>query len=301
MIHYTHCPVCEHHDIRALFKAKDYTVSGNYFPIWSCSRCNALFTQDIPAENEIGAYYRSDTYISHSDTRKGLVNRLYHSIRSITLQSKYKTVCGETGLAKGRILDIGCGTGAFLDIMKRRGWDCTGLEPDDQAREKAKELYGLEARPSQELFQLPPDSYDSVTMWHVLEHVHELHKYLDRIRDLLTSNGKLFIAVPNHTSADAAHYRTYWAAYDVPRHLYHFSPGCMKQLMERHGMQVRTVLPMWFDSFYVSMLSEGYQETKPAFLRPIKGAFQGALSNMAALGNREKCSSLIYVIGKKPA
>ena len=299
MIHYTHCPVCRQDGIQALFTAKDHTVSGKQFPVWTCRKCQALFTQDVPNESDIGEYYKSDSYISHSDTRKGLINRLYHFIRSITLQSKYKTVIRATGLRKGSILDIGCGTGAFAHTMLANGWVTTGLEPDEEARARARETYDVDARPSAELFNLPPAQFDAITMWHVLEHVHELHRYLDQINGLLKDRGKLFIAVPNHVSTDAATYQSYWAAYDVPRHLYHFSPASMRRLAEDHGLRVCQVLPMWFDSFYVSMLSEGYRQSKPAFLRPLRGAVHGLISNLVALANREKCSSLIYVIEKK--
>lgn len=300
MIHHSHCPVCGQASIQALFSAKDYTVSGKHFPIWTCHSCSALFTQDGPDEQESGAYYQSENYISHSDTRKGIVNRLYHLVRGITLNGKYRVVQRETRKSKGHILDLGCGTGAFLHTMSKNGWDVTGLEPDGQARKKAKELYQLNVQEPAALYELPKGGFDAISLWHVLEHVHDLHKYLDTMRDLLRDEGRIFIAVPNHTSTDAAMYQSYWAAYDVPRHLYHFSPACMKALMLSHGLQVRRILPMWFDAYYVSLLSEQYRGSG-AFMRLIKGAWNGLLSNLVALGNKEKCSSLIYVIEKKKA
>ncbi|HCY89777.1 MAG TPA: class I SAM-dependent methyltransferase, partial [Chitinophagaceae bacterium] len=218
-----------------------------------------MFTQDGPDEQESGAYYQSENYISHSDTRKGIVNRLYHLVRGITLNGKYRVVQKETRKSQGHILDLGCGTGAFLHTMSKKGWDATGLEPDAQARKKATALYQLNVQEPAGLYQLPKGSFDAITLWHVLEHVHDLHKYLDTMRDLLRDEGRIFVAVPNHTSTDAAMYQSYWAAYDVPRHLYHFSPACMKALMLRHGLQVRRILPMWFDAYYVSLLSEQYK------------------------------------------
>lgn len=298
MIHHQQCPVCHDRNIRALFKAKDFTVSQTVFPIWACGACEALFTQDVPDEHEIGRYYQSDDYVSHSDTKRGLVNRLYHVVRDYTLVQKKKLLVSVTGVSNGRILDIGCGTGAFLDQMKSAGWSVTGLEPDESARRKAAELYGISPLTPTNLFNLPEGSFHAISMWHVLEHVHDLHGYLEQIRRLLADQGRLFIAVPNHTSADAATYQSYWAAYDVPRHLYHFSPACMRKLLSSHGMKVTGVRPMWFDAFYVSMLSEQYRNSKPSFARPLKGCWHGLISNITALVNREKCSSLIYVIEK---
>ena len=192
-------------------------------------------------------------------------------------------------------MDAGCGTGAFLNEMRNSGWGITGLEPDETARKNAIELFNINPLPSNKIFDLPPQSFDAITMWHVLEHVHQLQEYLAQLKKLLTKNGRLFIAVPNYTSYDAQHYNQYWAAYDVPRHLYHFSPQSIKTLMAAHGLQVKKIMPMWFDSFYVSVLSEQYKNSKGN----VVGAFiTGLVSNLKALGNEEKCSSLIYIISK---
>lgn len=295
MIHYTSCPVCNSTSIQQILSAKDHTVSQQQFSIWHCNDCTARFTQDVPAQNAIGAYYASDNYISHSDTKKGIINSLYHMVRKRTLVSKRQLVINETGMKQGSILDIGCGTGAFLNTMKEGGWSITGLEPDAIARNKAAELYNIHPQESQQLFELEKGSFNAITMWHVLEHVHELHAYIKQIESLLAPNGKLFVAVPNYTSKDAKVYGADWAAYDVPRHLYHFSPQSMENLLGQHGLKLKTVKPMWFDSFYVSMLSEQYQNGKGNI---IKAFFNGFMSNLKALGDTGKCSSVIYVISK---
>ena len=295
MIHYTACPVCKSDSIQEQLTAKDYTVSQNNFSIWHCNACTARFTQSVPTQDDIGSYYASENYISHSDTKKGIINSLYHLVRKRTLASKRELVIRETGIKKGDILDIGCGTGAFLDTMKQAGWNINGLEPDAAAREKAAELYNIHPQESGKLFELTPASFNAITMWHVLEHVHELHEYIKQIGALLTANGKLFIAVPNYTSKDAAIYKEYWAAYDVPRHLYHFSPQSMEKLLSMHGLKLTAVKPMWFDSFYVSMLSEQYKNGKGNI---IKAVLNGFLSNLKALSDVRKCSSVIYVISK---
>jgi 2-polyprenyl-3-methyl-5-hydroxy-6-metoxy-1,4-benzoquinol methylase len=277
MLHYSHCPVCKAPAIQPAFSAKDFTVTKEQFAVWKCSQCTAMFTQDIPSQEQIGKYYKSENYISHSDTQKGFINKLYHRIRKRTLNKKMNLVKSETGLETGNILDIGCGTGAFLNTMQQAGWKVTGLEPDEDARATALSLYKIQPLVSQVIFALPAAHFDAVTAWHVMEHVHQLHEYVDQLKKIITPKGKIFIAVPNYTSPDATHYKSHWAAYDVPRHLYHFSPNSMSVLMEMHGMKVEKIMPMWFDSFYVSMLSEQYKNGRGNI---VKAFFVGLMSNV---------------------
>lgn len=296
MIHYDSCPYCSSTNIVFHLEVKDFTVSGKVFQLYKCPQCTGVFTQDIPRQEDIGAYYASDNYISHSDTQQGLINRLYHIVRKRTLLAKRKLLQSVTGKDNGIIADIGCGTGAFLQTMQAAGWQITGLEPDETARKNARELSGIDPLPSQELFNLPQQHFDAITMWHVLEHVHQLHEYLDQVKLLLKDSGKFIVAVPNYTSYDASHYQANWAAYDVPRHLYHFSPKSMRLLVAKHGMKLTNLKPMWFDSFYVSMLSEQYKNGKGNIL---KAMLIGFISNLKTVFNRQKCSSLIYIIEKE--
>lgn len=294
-IHYSSCPLCDSSQISSCLKAKDYTVSGEVFDIWECGNCTGRFTQDIPAASAIGKYYQATSYISHTDTREGVVNKLYHQVRKITLNTKKNLVQKVTSLKTGRLLDIGAGTGLFARTMQDAGWQVKALEPDEGARKIAAKA-NVQLEEPTALFNIPAQSFDAVTMWHVLEHVHELHRYVDQCHQLLDTKGKLIIAVPNYTSADALHYGSHWAAYDVPRHLYHFSPAAMQFLFSKHGFQIEKISPQWFDSFYVSLLSEQYKTGKTELF---KGAWQGSISNLRALGNRKRCSSLVYVAGKK--
>jgi 2-polyprenyl-3-methyl-5-hydroxy-6-metoxy-1,4-benzoquinol methylase len=296
MIVYTSCPNCGDTNIFKVLSAKDYTVSGEEFEIWECKNCTQRFTQNVPEESEIGKYYRSENYISHSDTSKGLINNLYHKVRKRTLIQKRKLIQKATGKKGGNILDVGGGTGAFLNTMKIANWNCTGIEPDQTAREKALELYKIDLKEAEKLYLLPPQSFDAITLWHVLEHVHELHKYVEQLKDLLSREGKLFIAVPNYTSGDEKIYNEYWAAYDVPRHLYHFSPKAMKVLLKSHGLNIEKIKPMWYDSVYVSMLSE---KNKTGHPHPVKAFINGMISNLKTFSDHSKCSSLIYIISLK--
>lgn len=274
-------------------EVKDHSVSGEKFSVWECSNCGLRFTQDIPDEENIGRYYKSDNYISHSNTNKGLINRLYHRVRKITLRSKLELIREYTSLEKGELLDLGAGTGIFAAFMKENGWSVTGLEPDEETRKNAQRLSSVSLLATEELFNWNEERFDAITMWHVLEHVHDLHGYLDQLQKILKKNGKLFVAVPNYTSYDAQRYGADWAAYDTPIHLYHFSPKSMELLMKKHGFRMKAVKPMWFDSFYVSMLSEKYRGSA---LGVITGAITGAISNLNALTNKKKSSSLIYIL-----
>jgi 2-polyprenyl-3-methyl-5-hydroxy-6-metoxy-1,4-benzoquinol methylase len=293
MIEYSHCPVCLGTDFKEVFQAKDYTVSGNAFGVAHCSKCEHRFTNPVPNQAEIGPYYKSADYVSHTNTSKGLIHGLYQSVRKYTLKAKRRLVASKTGKDHGAHLDVGSGAGAFLATMKAAGWDTLGLEPDPDARAVAKSDFGVDAKPVEELFQLPAGSFDAITMWHVLEHVHQLDAYMQQLKALLKVDGRLFIAVPNYTSVDAQVLGPKWAAYDVPRHLYHFSPASMRHLLTRHGFILVGTKRMPFDSFYVSMLSE--RNTSGSLIR---GVWIGFRSWAAAIFSKERCSSLIYIIQK---
>jgi len=294
-IHYNQCPACSSANIAFVLKAKDETVSHQQFEIWQCKNCTLRFTQDVPDENNISSYYQSSEYISHSNTSKGAVNKLYHTVRSITLQTKRKLVEKNVGKKTGNLLDVGAGTGAFASTMKKAGWHVIGLEPDETARTNAKKDFGVDLRPTENLFSLQQNNYDVITLWHVLEHVHRLHEYLDIFYALLRPGGILVIAVPNYTSGDAKTYTENWAAYDVPRHLYHFSPKSMQQLLNMHRFNLIKEKAMWFDSFYVSLLSEKYISGQSNF---VKAFSIGLLSNFKAIGKPANCSSVIYIAQK---
>lgn len=254
-----------------------------------------MFTQDAPDEETIGPYYQSPDYVSHTNTQQGLVNNIYHRVRKITLASKQKLVEEYCQKSRGSLLDIGAGIGAFAAHLKMAGWTVTGLEPDNQTRKRANEIYAIELLPSEVLYEMKDDSFDAITMWHVLEHVHDLHGYLSKIRSALKPGGKIFIAVPNHQSGDAAYYKENWAAFDVPRHLYHFNPKAMKMVLGLNNLKLIDTKPMWFDSYYVSLLSEKYKSGKQSL---IGGALRGLSSNLQALANKKRSSSLIYIVGK---
>lgn len=294
-IHYATCPVCGSGDLQEVLQVKDFTVSQELFPVVACKSCTLLFTQDVPDANSISPYYRSEDYISHTNTSKGLVNKLYQAVRGITMKMKRKLIEKQSGLKKGSLLDMGCGTGTFIHAMQQSGWLVTGMEPDDTARAAGKQAYGLNIDSPDQFYNLPAESFDVITLWHVLEHVHDLHQYIAQLKKILKPNGRIFIAVPNYQAGEQEVYKAYWAAYDVPRHLYHFSPQSIRVLMQQHQLTVDAYKPMWFDSYYIALLSSRYKNGRSNW----PGAFwHASMSNLKALGNTRKCSSVIYVIKK---
>lgn len=296
MIQYTACPSCGSSHISVAFTTTDFSISKELFSVCQCATCHLMFTQNVPGPDAITKYYQAEQYISHSDTAKGFVNKLYHRIRKRTLNQKRALVKKYSGKRVGSILDIGSGTGAFLNTMQQADWQITGIEPDAIARKNSERLYQVKPLQPSESTTLATASFDAITMWHVLEHVHDLPGQMAELNRLLAPGGTIFIAVPNHQSWDARKYGKYWAAWDLPRHLYHFSPESMQALCSRHGLSIKKMLPMWFDSFYVSMLSEKYRYGKTNLFSAF---FSGLISNMKAWANVGRCSSIIYIVERK--
>lgn len=283
------CPVCGGESQRAFLEATDHNVSNDQFKIVECGACSFRFTNPIPTEETIGEYYKSENYVSHSGTKKGLVNRVYHIVRSRAI--KQKEALASAYSKEKTILDIGCGTGDFLGHCKSKNWRTLGLEPDQSARKIALENNDIEAKSLNHLYEIEAKSFDVISMWHVLEHVYNLNEDIEQYKKVLKEDGTLIIAVPNCSSNDAEHYKSNWAAYDLPIHLYHFRPDNMKQLFSKHGMEVVKILPMKFDSYYISMISEKYKGGNI-----VSGFWNGFRSNMAANSKNNKYSSQIYVI-----
>ncbi len=287
------CPVCGATGYRELFRCTDHFLTGETFPLLSCSTCGFLMTGSPPPEETIGKYYQSEDYISHSQTPRGVVDRIYHLVRRVMAGRKAALVARSAGITEGALLDIGAGTGFFLDTMRRRGWQVTGTEPGESARQVALEQHGITLLPAEGLFSIPQQAFDVITLWHVLEHLHDPGRYWQEFRRLLRPGGTLVIALPNPASHDAAHYGAFWAAWDVPRHLWHFSPANLGKMAEQYGFRLTQSYRMPFDSFYVSILSEKY---KKASLPLLRGLWFGFRSWADALARKQKCSSLIYVL-----
>ncbi|MBN2634654.1 MAG: class I SAM-dependent methyltransferase [Prolixibacteraceae bacterium] len=289
------CQVCGETSFSTFLTSTDFLVSGDKFQIKICDGCGFKITQDIEDEENIGSYYQSEEYISHSNTSKGLVNSLYHRVRKYMLAKKRKLVEKVSTEKKGSILDVGAGTGFFLNEMKKHGWQVAGTEMSADARRLATSKFGLDVSPPEQLFGFKENSFEVVTLWHVLEHIHQLKANMETFHKVLKTRGKLIIAVPNNSSYDAEHYREYWAAYDVPRHIWHFSPEQMEPFGKKFEFILREVHALPFDSFYISILSEKYKKSSIPLLG---GMFYGTISWFTCLFKPGRCSSVMYVFEK---
>lgn len=290
------CPLCQSSAIKKRFACVDEFATGEQFDIFECTACGLAFTQNVPDEKEIDRYYESPTYISHSNTSKGFVNRVYHIVRRIMLQKKAQKVEMLTGLKNGRLLDYGAGTGHFARIMETRGWSVTAIEKNGKARELALKEFGFEMLPVEALSTIKDKELDVVTMWHVMEHIQEPDRMWDELHRILGDKGIAIIAVPNSASYDALKYKKHWAAYDVPRHLWHFTPSTIAQWGEKHGFVLDGQYTMPFDGFYISMLSEQYKDSR---LHTIRGFWSGFKGWLLQCRRSNASSSIIYVFRKR--
>jgi SAM-dependent methyltransferase len=295
MVHHNTCPVCSSAEIRLNLICNDHFKSREPFPLWICSVCGFSFTQDHPDEETLGNYYESDDYISHSDSSEGLVNKIYRLVRKRMLRKKRSILKNATGLETGIILDIGSGTGHFAAEMRSAGWDVSGIEINEKARNASVINFRLNIISPAEISSLESNSFDTITLWHVLEHFNDLSRYIYEINRLLKPGGACIIALPNINSYDACHYGQYWAAYDVPRHLWHFNPDTFGFLFEGRGFRLVNIIPLPLDVFYISILSERYKGNRLSF---ITGMLKGSYFAFLALFDKRKCSSLIYILKK---
>lgn len=283
------CPICSSSSFSPYQTVIDYTVSKEQFAIVQCQQCGLAITNPRPNPISIGEYYKSEMYISHSARKTSLFDWIYRLVRTFTLSRKLNLI--EQKIEKGSLLDFGCGTGDFLNHVKTRNWQVAGTEPSELARTKAKNLNLTVEAHLEKISGL----FDVITLWHVLEHVHDLQKTLLDLTAKLNSGGYMFIAVPNPLSFDALHYKAQWAAYDVPRHLWHFNKKNMEQLLTNSALKLEQIIPMKLDAYYVAMLSEKYQHpTRNGLLNFCNGAILGFKSNLKAL-HTGNYSSLIYI------
>jgi 2-polyprenyl-3-methyl-5-hydroxy-6-metoxy-1,4-benzoquinol methylase len=292
----TSCPVCGKPDFSPFLQVGDFFLSQEEFTIVRCDSCSFKFVNPRPDVQEISKYYESRDYVSHDSGKRNPITFLYRIIRKWSIKKKYDLV---NNLSTGKkILDIGCGTGEFILYCKRNGFEVQGIEPGMKPRSFAQKEYELDVHEEEYLENKLTPEFDIITLWHVLEHVHPLNERMKKIAAILKPGGTIIIAVPNCDSWDAGHYGKYWAAYDVPRHLYHFSQENMQLLSKNHQLKILKVLPMKLDSFYISLLSEKYATGKQKYFNAV---INGIRSNNFAKRNKNNYSSLIYVLKKDKA
>jgi 2-polyprenyl-3-methyl-5-hydroxy-6-metoxy-1,4-benzoquinol methylase len=284
------CPACGETKLLPFLMAKDYTVTHENFEITRCQACELLFTNPRPTASEASPYYKSENYISHSDTQRGIINRLYHVVRNFTLKQKTRWIEKEkTGNLE--LLDIGCGNGHFLHACQKAGWKISGMELDPVTAARAETMLGIDIYSS--IKNIPKsEKFNLISLWHVLEHVYELEEYFMFFKSQIAKEGVLLLALPNSKSFDAHHFKEYWAAYDVPRHVYHFEPSTIASLAKKHGFKLKSTRGQIFDSFYISLLSHEYKTGKKKL---INSFVTGLWSNISAYFGKGNYSSNLYI------
>lgn len=292
----TKCPLCKSGRFLNHAELTDHAVSKEQFVICRCSDCDLLFTNPRPQQDEIGPYYNFPEYYSHEDRAKNLTQWIYQKVRNYSISKKVAFI--NKLKSKGRLLDYGCGTGEFLKAAKQQGWKIAGVEPNEKARHQANLKLNNKVKTSVAEI-IKENRFDVISLFHVLEHIHELRKTSKKIIKLLNSEGYLIIAVPNHESWDAKKYGKFWAGWDIPRHLYHFNQKSIEAYQKEFGLELREVKPMKFDSHYVSLLSESYLHSDTSLIsRYIRAFINGIKSNRSAK-TPGQFSSNIYVFQKK--
>jgi 2-polyprenyl-3-methyl-5-hydroxy-6-metoxy-1,4-benzoquinol methylase len=284
------CPACGEQKLFPFFVAQDFTVSKESFNIARCQTCQLLFTNPRPAANEAGPYYKSENYISHSDTQEGVINKLYHIVRNFTLKQKTRWIEKEKR-GNLEILDIGCGNGHFLHACQKAGWKINGMELDPVTAAKAESMLGIDIYPS--IKDIPKDEkFALISLWHVLEHVYELDDYFKFFNSRIAPDGVLILALPNSKSFDAHYFKECWAAFDVPRHIFHFDPTTIESLAKKYGFKLKSTKGQMFDSFYISLLSHQY---KTGNKKIISSFIIGLWSNISAYFGKGNYSSNLYI------
>jgi 2-polyprenyl-3-methyl-5-hydroxy-6-metoxy-1,4-benzoquinol methylase len=286
------CPICNGTEFRVHLNCTDYTTSQEQFTLKKCLSCDFVFTDPRPDNATLPKYYQSDKYISHTGGNKSPIDTIYLQARKITLGWKRKLVTKYS--EENRVLDVGCGTGEFLFEMKTHGWNISGVEPSPNARESSQKKTGVKI--SETILDVTEKNFKAITFWHVLEHLPDPNQALQTAKNLLNQSGTIFIAVPNLQSYDANYYQSFWAGYDVPRHLWHFDKKNMETLLKKNGLQLVEVLPMRLDSFYVSLLSESYKYPRRSKLVHLFSAFIIGLKSNFIGRKKLSYSSLIYVV-----
>ena len=287
------CPWCGTEKTHIHLWLKDEFLTLEEFEIFECQHCGLLFTEPRPNPQKISKYYKSDEYYSHHENKKGFIPKLYESVKKVNLRHKCKMAT--QGLKTGNVLDIGCGVGDFLHTMRQKGWDCVGVEPSEEAKKIAKKRLNSDILSPSAQETLPTAHFDLITMWHVLEHVDDLHWQLDQLWRLAKPGGRIIVALPNFRSYDASFYREKWAGYDVPRHLSHFNQETVVKMFKTKNLNHKKTEKLIWDAYYVSYLSEIYRNHR---LPLIKGVYRGILSNLKARSSGE-WSSLVYRFEKE--
>ena len=290
----THCSLCGNSNLNTVLTVKDWLVTKELFDVVECSACKSRHTSPIPEKREIDRYYNSDEYRPHNLHRRKMSDLIYRTIRGMMIEKKKKWIRSFSRLKRGRLLDVGSGTGEFAASMRNNGWEVCCVESSEQIRSIAKENFNLDVISPNVWLGKDKSSFDVITFWHTLEHVESPKLYLETAKSQLNEKGTIFIGVPNFTSYDAMFYGKNWAAYDAPRHITHFDPSSMGKFFDVCDLKLLGIIGLPYDAYYVSMLS-----SKNLGKNFIGGLFRGFISNRKAKADTKRFSSLIYAVRPK--
>ena len=288
----TTCQICQSSETKIIKRCRDHLVSKKTFGIRQCAHCLFEWTDPQPSKKRIKKYYKSKKYISHSDCKLNLNDWIYHIARSVAKHKKRNIV----GKGKGLLVEIGCGTGSLLKYCQELGWRVVGIETNHKARKTSKLKHGLVLKKSLANANLSENSINTIMLWHVFEHLYDPNGIITKLERLLIEEGRIIIAAPNSRANEIDIYNEGWAAYDVPRHLYHYSKENMQQIAKNNGFEISKIVPLWFDAYYISILSEQMNDNRFAF---VKGLLVGTWSNLKAWLFNKEFSSIVYVLTKK--
>lgn len=227
------CPSCGGESAEPVLSAADpsNSLALPHFDVVCCTNCRLHYTNPRPSTGSIGRYYGAD-YRPH--TGKAKVHR--------PLRGWYPLDWLRTpppGDRRPRLLDFGCGAGHFLAGMDRQGWEAVGIDASESAVQAVRETVGLPAfAGSLPHDELEPATFDLVTLWHSLEHVHDPASILREARRLLVESGRLIVAVPNFAGWPRRWFGPNWYGLDLPRHLTHFTPETLRNMLEQARFRV---------------------------------------------------------------
>ncbi|WP_245539736.1 class I SAM-dependent methyltransferase [Psychroflexus tropicus] len=263
-------------------KIKDEAYTGDEFELRKDSN-QVLYTYPKPLT--LSEYYNFGDYISHQSEKKSIINKVYNLVKKRMFQTKLKRIKDYT-TKLNTVLDYGCGTGDFVEFLNHKQISAEGFEPTPLAYQKALSRNIPVYNKKEQL----GSGYDVITLFHVLEHVEDYQATIAQLKEILKPEGNLVIAVPNYNSYDAKYYREKWAAWDVPRHLWHFSKQNIKHIAQQNELEVVDILPMPFDAYYISMISESYKGNPK-----VLGLWRGWLSNLKAKSTKEYSSNMFIL------
>jgi 2-polyprenyl-3-methyl-5-hydroxy-6-metoxy-1,4-benzoquinol methylase len=287
------CLICNSTEKKPFYQVSNRFNQKESFDLVKCPNCNFVYLSPRPTADAIGVYYEVEEYQPHQANARNAADVLYQRVRIWNNRYKRKTI--EKYKKNGNILDYGCGTGEFLLEMNVSGWKTYGYEPLTKAANIARN-HGLNILKSLQNYQ---GGADIITLWHVLEHIHDARGIIKTLQQIMAPEAYLIIAVPNYQSFDAKIFKQNWVAFDAPRHLYHFTPETMTLFLESMNFQIVSYKTLYFDPWYNSLLSAKIEAKNKKFKLLIqslsKSLIAATIANLQSFFIKKRSSSLIYI------